>query len=384
MVNLVISQMALGLNYSIYEGINIFDIDLAPITYFASSFLFSLVIGIIGMVIIHKIMKKTENSITRKKSGKLSYNYIYNNINPLFSGQPNKIQLLLGIIFVFTELYDQLFYSNKYEGLDYWMFEIIILNIFMSKYLNFNILLHQKVSLYLCVISSLILKLISNFLDSHSFEDGGIPVNIYNYVYKKYNEYWISIPIIMISFIVMLVIRAYGNTKLKYSMDILFLSPYRILIIYGLIGLFFCIVYIVLSILMDLKFLGDISECFEKNNFVLTFTSAIIYGIFNSLKILFDILIIKNLSPFHMLVKYKTYYLLIQLILFCHNQKIEFQNFYFVELSSDIVCFLGFLVFLELIEIRCKGLNHDLRTTIIERGESEFWEASNNEISCKF
>ena len=43
-------------------------------------------------------------------------------------------------------------------------------------------------------------------------------------------------------------------------------------------------------------------------NFVLTFTSAIIYGIFNSLKILFDILIIMNLSPFHMLVKYKTYY----------------------------------------------------------------------------
>jgi multidrug transporter EmrE-like cation transporter len=68
--------LALGLNYSIYEGINIFGIDLAPITYFASSFLFSLVIGIIGMVIIHKIMKKTENSITRKKSGKLSYNYI--------------------------------------------------------------------------------------------------------------------------------------------------------------------------------------------------------------------------------------------------------------------------------------------------------------------
>jgi hypothetical protein len=150
MLSKLISQLALGLNYSIYEGINIFDIDLAPITYFATSFLFSLVIGIIGMVIIHKIMKKTENSITRKKSGKLSYNYIYNNINPLFSGQPNKIQLLLGIIFVFTELYDQLFYSNNYDGLDYWIFEIIILNIFMSKYLNFRILSSKSFSLFMC------------------------------------------------------------------------------------------------------------------------------------------------------------------------------------------------------------------------------------------
>ena len=186
----LISQLALGLNYSIYEGIKIFDIDLSPITYFTSSFLFSLIIGIIGMVTIHQIMKKSENSITKKRNGKLKYNYIYNNKNSCFSCKNIRIQILLGIIFFFTELYDQLFYSNNYEGLDYWMFEIIFLNIFMSKYLNFNILLHQKVSLYLCVISSLILKLISNFLDSHSFEDSGKIVNVYNYIYIKYNEYW--------------------------------------------------------------------------------------------------------------------------------------------------------------------------------------------------
>ena len=379
----LISQLALGLNYSIYEGIKIFDIDLSPITYFTSSFLFSLIIGIIGMVTIHQIMKKSENSITKKRNGKLKYNYIYNNKNSCFSCKNIRIQILLGIIFFFTELYDQLFYSNNYEGLDYWMFEIIFLNIFMSKYLNFNILLHQKVSLYLCVISSLILKLISNFLDSHSFEDSGKIVNVYNYIYIKYNKYWISIPIIMISFIIMLIIRAYGNTKLKYSMDILFLSPYRILMTYGLIGLIFCIIYIILSILIDFKYLGYINECVKKNNCVLTFTSSIIYGIFNSLKILFDILIIMNLSPFHMLVKYKTYYLLIQLILFCYNQTIKYKTFYFVELSSDIICFFGFLIFLELIEIRFKGLNHDLRINIIERGESEFLETSNSERACK-
>ena len=32
-----------------------------------------------------------------------------------------------------------------------------------------------------------------------------------------------------------------------------------------------------------------------------------------------------NPSPFHMLVKYKTYYLLIQLILFCYNRKIKYK-----------------------------------------------------------
>ena len=378
----LVSQLGIGLNYSVYDGINILDIDLAPISYFTSSFIFSLIIGIIGIVINHQIMKKSENTIKKKKNGKKKYNYIYNNKKHSFSSQRIKIQFLLGIIFIFTELYDQLFYSKSFEGLDYWMFDIIFINIFMSKYLNFSILLHQKYSLYLCVISSFILKLISNFLISHSF--GGKDVNIYNFVYKTYDEQWISIPIIIISFMIMLVIRAYGNTKLKYSMDILFLSPYRVLMTYGLIGLFFCIIYIVLSFLIDFNYLGDISECYKKNNCALAFTSAIIYGIFNSLKILFDILIIMNLSPFHMLVKYKTYYLLIQLILFFYNRKIRYKTFYFVELSSDIICFFGFLIFLELIEIRFNGLNQDLRITIIERGDSEFLETLNSERTCKF
>ena len=80
-----------------------------------------------------------------------------------------------------------------------------------------------------------------------------------------------------------------------------------------------------------------------------------------------------------MLVKYKTYYLLIQLILFCYNRKIKYKVFYFVELSSDIICFFGFLIFLELIIIRSKGLNHDLRINIIERGQSEYLES----LSCE-
>ena len=239
-----------------------------------------------------------------------------------------------------------MFYSNNLGGLDYWVFDIIFINIFMSKYLKIKLLIHQKYSLYFCVFSSFIFKFISNFLNSHDLKDK-TSGNVFEYVYNKYNEHWIFIPIFILSFILMMVIRAYGNTQLKYSMDILFLSPYRILMAYGLIGLIFCIIYIILSIFTNLDFLGNISKCFDEH-YILALISTIIYGIFNSLKILFDILIIKNLSPFHMLVKYKVYYLLIQLILLCYNQGIKYDKFYvfyIVELSSDIVCFLGFLVF---------------------------------------
>ena len=378
----LISQMALGLRYSVFHKLEIFVINLEPITNFTSSFLFSSIFGIIFLFINIKCLEKKESSLTSKKiSSKKEIYYIVNDYNPSNSCKIIKILLLLGIIFAFTELFDQLFYSNNLGGLDYWMFEIIFINIFMSKYLKIKILLHQKYSLYFCVVSSFIFKFISNFLYSHSLNEKP-KADKFEYVYNKYNH-WIFIPIFILLLILMMVIRAYGNTKLKYSMDILFLSPYRLLMTYGLIGLIICIIYIVLSLFIDFKPLGNIYDNLKKFD-ISVLISTIIYGTFNSLKILFDILIIKNLSPFHLLVKFKIYYLLIQLILFCHNQQIASPNFYFVELSSDIVCFLGYLVFLELIEIRCKGLNYELRISIIERAENEVIESLYDERECKY
>ena len=167
-------------------------------------------------------------------------------------------------------------------------------------------------------------------------------------------------------------IRPLGNTKAKYLMDILFISEYSILKVYGGMGLFFCLIYIVLSqfFKIDSNILGKITDCFENTPFFTSLVSIILFGIFNSLKILFDLIIIKELSPFFMFAKYKTYYLLIQIILLI-NMKFrinkDFIKFYSVEVTSDIICFFGFLIYLEIIEIRCKGLNSETKKTIYKR-----------------
>jgi hypothetical protein len=134
-------------------------------------------------------LKKNGNSITSKKISSKNENfYIVNVYNPSNSFKAIKILVILGIIFVFTEIFDHLFYSNDLGGLDYWVFDIFFINIFMSKYLKIKIVLHQKYSLYFCVISSFIFKFISNFLDSHSLENG-TSVNVFEYVNNKYNEH---------------------------------------------------------------------------------------------------------------------------------------------------------------------------------------------------
>ena len=170
--------------------------------------------------------------------------------------------------------------------------------------------------------------------------------------------------------------RALANTNIKYLTDILYISPFIIVVDYGVCGLIFCLLYIIL-LLFDVTPLGSFN-IFEDDNIASGIFYTILYGITNSLKILFEILIVYELSPFHIFAEYKIYYLLIQIILIFNslNDDISFIPFYSVEIISDIICFFGFLIYLEIIELRCGGLNRELKKNIIERSRNE----SNMEI----
>ena len=245
----------------------------------------------------------------------------------------------------------------------------------MRKYLKTKTLLHQKLSLYICVLSSFITRLTSSIFVSKNVgsNENSKFVNIYEYVIYKTNH-WIFIPSCILLFQLMLLGRAFSNAKVKLLSDILYISPYKILFTYGIFGIIFCIIYIPFSFLFKQKylFLGNIFNSFKDENILLTLLYISLYGIFNSLKILFDIIIIKELSPFHMFAKYKIYYLLIQIILLFNGiTNKQHIKFYIIEVTSDIICFFGFLIYLELIELRCKGLNYELKNQIIIRSHIE-------------
>ena len=383
-------QLILGLNYSILKGLPSLSKELSSssITYFTSNFFCSLIIGILGYKISQIIQGDKETlldsinslepikSINSKKSTNSlnSLNSSFNSLNDLNSQsndnkeKDNKIKkklCLIGLIFVFCEVFDQLFYSNGLEGLDYWMFEILFLKIFMSLYLNYSNMLHQRIALYIIVIPSFFLKIISNNLKSKN--NNNLIQTVYEYITYEFGTIWI--PLFIMSFIIMSSIRALGNTNVKYLMDILYVSPFTILIIYGAFGLLFSFLYIGFDLIFNKKYLGELN-CFKKNTLI-TLIFTLLYGITHSLKILFDIFFIRDLSPFHMFAKYKIYYLMIQIILLSHHFIDKFRTFYFVEILTDIICFFGVLIYLELIELRCCGLNYYLKKNIIERSSIE-------------
>ena len=371
-----ISQITIGLGYSCLNATSPLSENLSKssITYFISTFIFSILIGIFCYIKISKKENNDEQLISRLSySSSSAASSISKKLNQKknINKKIRALLLLVGFIFVFCEVYDQLFYFNGLSGLDFWMFEIIILSFFMRKILNYRNSIHHKISLYICVSSSFIIKVISNLLDSRTIEDefnNKKSVNIYDYIKYKYSH-WLYIPLFIFSFLIMTTFRSFGNTTIKYLMDISFVPPYVILTVYGTCGLFFCILYIFFDLIFDKEYLGVLNAF--KNKFATTFICAIIYGVCNSLKIFFNIIFIKELSPFYIFAKFKIYYVFIQIILLCHKFIDKFRTFYFVEFTSDIICFFGFLIYLELIELRCCGLNYNLKKNIKDRSYTE-------------
>ena len=159
-----ISQITIGLGYSCLNATSPLSENLSKssITYFISTFFFSILIGIICYIKVSKKENKDEELISRfSYSSSSAASSISKKLNQkkIINNKIRALLLLVGFIFVVCEVYDQLFYFNGLSGLDFWMFEIIILSFFMRKILKHSNSIHQKISLYICVSSSFIIKL---------------------------------------------------------------------------------------------------------------------------------------------------------------------------------------------------------------------------------
>lgn len=241
-------------------------------------------------------------------------------------------------------------------------------------------------------------------------------------------------------YLISLICHAYASVKIKQLIDKKYISPFKIIFFIG----FFCFfIYIIIITLTSIFSCGKLNSNNEKDNLNIEnfdeftnyylcinqentldqnnssityyFDSIILYVkelinpgdfkinptiydsikelictffyiIFNFLKFLFDIYIIKNLGIFHPLLTYALYDLFLQLFIIIwkkinyvydgknsineidHHQKIQF----FSSFTSDIICILAYLIFIELIELKFKGFDHDISKNIILRSKIEY------------
>ena len=373
-------------------------------------FIFSLIFHLINLYKNKKslnISSSSDRSTNSKKRIILIHNNALKDFNEkhLFS-----ICILTIIIFVMAEQFLFL-YGIILKDLDFWMFEIVILSYINSHMFNIKVYNHQKLGLILNIFSFLFK--ICSIISSIYFDDIEREIPI---IYVKYNIVFLGILGFVIYFI-FISLRAYGRSKIKWFMDLRYIKATKLLMIYGLMGSGICFVISFTSTFIKCK---DINNEIDLNNYICKLNNSLYKDDNNSTELYFEnfklyfqkfsqsnelkdiifeiilivllmliffcfkyfsILTIQYLTPVHVTFVLPLYFYIQKLTLGIYTLIAEHSFFkvwskygilkYHFDSSGDILSILGFLIYLEIIELKFCKLNYNIKENIMKRGRKE-------------
>jgi len=145
---------------------------------------------------------------------------------------------------------------NKLKNLVFWMLELIIIYYFNKKIFNAELYNHQKLSFFITIFP-IIFKVVSIILSSIN-----VNKNDPGFVFAN-NK--LIIPIGIALYIILLILDAYILTKIKWIMDIKYISISEILMYFGFFGIIFYLIISFISLFkLCPKFL--INNIYNKDN----------------------------------------------------------------------------------------------------------------------
>ena len=404
LINLSIYELN---DYGVFNGIKIFDfIDGDYLNY---TFIRQFIIGYFGTFIfscIFLFINKIKTILEQRKSnkGRTSANeviLIHEDNKEIIE---KKISFCSVLVIIFAWVFQEQAietYNTSLCHIEFWMFELLIIAYFNSKILHIEIYRHQKFVFFFSLIP-ILFKITSIYLE---FNDGDK-----HYPYEI-DLYWI--PLGLLIYFILITIRAYSITKIKYFMDLKYISENNLLMIYGLIGTGFYSIFSIISSFTDYSnkyifihkyngFYDYYNEYFSKLIIkqkiyeILALVSGMITSYFMNYNFM---MIIKYLTPIHIVFLLPNFYFLYKFILVIYNIiycsiKNNWDNFFVgvetpliyekfaLDVFQDIFSLFGFLIYLEIIELNCCGLNYNLRDKIIKRANHEIfsdYESSTDE-----
>ena len=343
--------------------------------------------------------KQEENYLEARTNESSAIILIYNDVEEDLNSNINNISLNIFIvitIMVIQRILEDLFYKSNLRALDFWMLELPLVSYLNYKILNFKIHRHHYLVIYINLILGLIYKITSFILNYFLYNSDDDSHNLY---YKFKQHKWL-IPLGIIIYLIYMIPRAYAISKIKVFMDLKFISPYKLLIIYGLLGTLISAIVGTISTFFKCpkneinicNISNDKNETFVENfylywksqtNFKNIFIEIIIilFGMISNFFFEFlYILTIKYLTPMHIIFVNLIYS---TLLFFFGNLYHKIKNkqqskrkqedlLSYIGLIIKIIVFFGLLIYLEIIVLNFCNFNYDLRVSIIERSTNEY------------
>jgi hypothetical protein len=338
---------------------------------------------------VNEIKRESLNSIT----GSIHMKLIYNKNKSYLKGIP---QIIFFIFILFLWIAEEnllLIYVDIFQDLDFWFFELIFISIIFSRSFLFKIMSHQKLGMAISILVGSMLKIYSISLslgpDSKTF-------------YSK-NKALISF---VIFYFFLIILRSYVNTQIKTFYDLKYISHRLLLISYGIAGVVICtltgIFTSTVSCTENLRdyvckmgnstlYYDDFDSYYESGkNFGVRLIVIVLGMVTFFFHKFFYTLIIKYYTPIHVIFSFpvqffieKTFLLIFTAIFFNEDlfkEKSQLEKFLLDE-SGDIASIIGFLIYLEMIELNFCGFNYNLKKNIVERSKSDYIETVLNEMA---
>ena len=312
----------------------------------------------------------------------------------IYNGEKNYLKSIKGFLFyiliLFLWIAEEnliLIYVDIIQDLDFWFFELIFVSLIYSRLFLSKILSHQKLGMAISIIVGSLLKIYSISLTLTSDAD------------IFYNKYRWLISFVIIYF-ALIILRSYVNTQIKIFFDLKYISQRVLLTSYGISG--------VIILGLTGLFTSNV-PCSEKlRNYVCNFDyeGNLYYDNFDSyyesgknmlvrliviflglVTFFFDkyysTLIIKLYSPIHVIFSFPIeyflgkFYLLIFTAIFFREDLFREKNKiskFLTDEFGDTFSIIGFLIYLEIIELHFCNLDYNLKNNIINRSNDEIKE----------
>ena len=285
------------------------------------------------------------------------------------------------------------------------MYELLIISYINAKIFKLKIYRHQMLAIIFNSFICLLFRLPS-FILSFSLEDKGNEKDGKSLF--ELNKWYIVLGLFI--YIIIITIRSYSYTKIKWFMDLQYISSTKLLIYIGFIGILissisciietnikcspkinFCEVSYTNSSSKYLDNFGVFNETISalENYEIIIEICVILFGmICKFFASYYDILIIQYLTPIHYIFYGCIYYSIIKIIALFYNKiktnhffngekKNDEKRFYIflLDLLGNIITILGFLIYLEIIELGFCKLNYNLRKYIEKRSVDDITQS---------
>ena len=318
------------------------------------------------------------NELTKRKLTTMSSS-ILNRVNK--KSQITKIYMILVCLtFVFYIEIKKVLYIEGFQFFNFWTIEIIFMFLLWRNYFNINFYRHHKVSIIFNVSICSTLLLTASFLPTSL--SGENPGNSYQNLNDKLGNYFYCILFIFV-FSILSLIYSFSRIYSKVLMQIKFISPYIIIFLFGITGLFVSLISSIVSYFINYH--DNIIDYYSVLRSVLNegktykfyleiFVIYPLYTFTSFMELTFEILTIYYLNPFYVLMTNNLYYGISEFLSFMLNLSSDglvITHFILAELSEIFAAF-SYMVYLEIIELNFCGLNYNLKKHIILKGEDEF------------